>query len=74
VKVVRLDETGTKAAVAILRDAIRRCEDHGWTAVVILGYGNGNVEVAASDHKSTDTLVGALERAKWELFDKGGDK
>ena len=68
--VVPIYGAGHDDALAMLREALKRCEANGWTTVVVLGYTGGKVEIVASAHRSTDALVGALERAKWELFDR----
>jgi hypothetical protein len=68
--------TGSSTAVAleVLEDAIARCQDRQWTAVVVLGYRDGEVEIMSGACKSTDSLVGALERAKFELLKKSEDR
>lgn len=70
VDVVKLEGEPTAAVARLLREAAERAEAEGWTAVVVLGYTRGKVHIAASEGRSTDALVGAMERAKWELFDR----
>jgi len=65
-----IDCKGERAARETLQEAVERCSKNQWSSVVVLGYCSGSVEICASGHSSTDYLVGALERAKWELFSR----
>jgi hypothetical protein len=59
----------------ILQESVERCELNNWHGVVVLGYsrdssGRGLVEVQSSDFLSTDQVLGAIERAKFEILIK----
>lgn len=74
-KVVKMDTGYHQSAMQTLCEAIDRASANKWDGVVVLGYsrkkGESFVEVKASAFLSSDQVVGAIERAKFEIFTKG---
>lgn len=74
-KVVKMDTGYHQSAMQTLCEAIDRASANKWDGVVVLGYSRvgkqGYVEVKASEFLSTDQVIGAIERAKFEIFTKG---